>query len=197
MSVDNSVLEEFRKLFEGVDNEEVRQAVLYVESCYDPNTPSHNISRIGAMTSIMNLHTYFPDRNAFFKKAEPLIERVMEHLADLGYREDISTYQEHKLVGSTQWREYSKNPHKPIGVMKGDLTVEEANRARGLERFQGALRYYFGIEEDIDKFLVNISLEPLDADGNTVRDPRVLDDRLEPVPTSYIPDFPYRRENLQ
>ena len=73
------------------------------------------------------------------------------------------------------------------------MSVEEANRARELARRQTALGVYF---VNVNDDFVQVSLEPLDVEGNTVRDPQLLDDDLNVLPTIYSDDFPYRRPDL-
>ena len=110
-------------------------------------------------------------------------------MIEQGYRVDYHTWQEHRLIGSTVSKNFAEEPHKPLGILRGNLTIEEAQTARRLATFSSAIGRYFYLDG-----FVAISLEQLNVDGNTVRDPQVLDDKLNPIATNYSDDFPARRK---
>jgi hypothetical protein len=104
----------------------------------------------------------------------------MEHL----------TYQEHVLAGRPICDMYKRIPHKPVGVIDGRLKVEEAAQLRHEKGRMAAQGRYFGMPGTS----VQVSLEALTIEGETKRDPRVLNERMEPMNTNYSDDFPYRRK---
>ena len=67
--------------------------------------------------------------------------------------------------------------------------IQEARKRIGLR----AHGYYFGLGAD----LVGISVEPVDSEGRTIRDPVPLREDGEPINTSeynYAGNFPFRRK---
>lgn len=180
------ILNEFKEILKNVQDSRVGESLDYVEKCLNLNTPSHEISIIELVAETYRLIRSIEEKNK--DKFESLVEKVENILIERGYRTDTNTYQEHQLMGSTVWKGYAEEPHKPIGVIKGDLTLEEAVKARELERMQGALGHYFCRDG-----FVTISLETLNEQGNTIRDPQLLDINLNPIQTSYSSDFPFRR----
>lgn len=102
-----------------------------------------------------------------------------------GYLSDalISSWQEHTLAGSTTSYEYSEHPYKPLGVIHlmrklGQVGLREvgnaqASLARELAVFTVAHHKYYGIRSGGKS--LPVFLEPLGADGNTIRDPRAID----------------------
>ena len=183
----NPLLQELNDITATIRDDRRDEFVSYVEMCLDPDTPSHQLG-ILELNNGFFLYRSVPEEHR--DRFEAIIGEVESRLRERGYRTNINTWQEHTLLGSTVSREYEKEPHKPIGIIEGELSIEEAQRARELAGRYRAFGNYFWL----DRSLVSISLEPLDSDGNTVRDPCVLDDRLNPVATSYSDNFPARRE---
>jgi len=181
-----SLIQELTEITALVDDERKEKVLGYVAKCLDSDTPTYNVSPLG-LQNAFSLYRSVPEEHQ--QRFEEIIDEVGKKMHQRGYREDYQTWQEHTLIGSTVWREYEKEPHKPIGVIKGDLSVAEAQKARELARRQNAFGNYFGLDD-----MVSISLESLDENGNTIRDPRVLDDALNPIATNYSVDFPARRE---
>jgi stage V sporulation protein SpoVS len=112
------------------------------------------------------------------------------------------TYQEHTLVGSTQNRSHASDPYKVIGVIEGNLTVDEAQEIRSEGKTMGGLAVYF---LNVGRTFVNMTLESLDEEGRTIRDPRIvsilikekgeyIDKEVNPDETKYSPNFPFRRD---
>ena len=182
----NPILQEYQTILGKVSGKRAKEVLDYIANCLNPDAPSHLISRGGLLTTTLALWREIDPNDS--QRYEELGKQVDKILEERGYRDNIYTWQEHKIIGSTVWIKYSEEPHKPIGIIMGEFTVEEANRARQLAKRQSAFGQYFGLDD-----LIKVSLEPLDENGNTVRDPRVLDDKLEPVPTQYSPDFPFKR----
>ena len=180
------LVQELTEITASVSDGKKVEVLGYVAKCLEPNTPTYEVSPLSLENAFV-LYRSVPEEHR--QRFEEIIDEVGKRMHERGYREDYHTWQEHTLMGSTVWIEYGKEPHKPIGVIKGDLSVAEAQKARELARRQSAFGRYFGLDD-----MVSISLEPLDETGNTVRDPRVLDDGLNPVATNYSADFPARRE---
>ncbi|OGM01817.1 hypothetical protein A3K72_03385 [Candidatus Woesearchaeota archaeon RBG_13_36_6] len=198
MGIENQILAEFWEIFKKVDTEEdakkAVEAYDYLDKCFDPNTPSHEIflgevyriTHRGELSHLIKRE----DQNRY----EKLVEQVEQILIQRGYRyaDYYLTSQEHRILDPSAPHVCEDEPYKPVGITNGKLTVEEAKRARELARYTTAFKRWFCMQEDGK--LVKVSLEPLDKDGNTIIDPQVLDDMLNPVPTQYSDDFPFRRE---
>ena len=113
------------------------------------------------------------------------INMEMEHaLSERGYRSDsdICTWQEHQLAGSTVSISYSEQTYKPLGRIDSEmgrrrehklLEIGEAKVARELSGFTGVHFGYYGLPDDGRR--LHVFFEPLDSNGNTVRDPRAID----------------------
>src|SRR3989344_324979 len=162
-------------IMRGANPTDAKASFEFVAACLDPNTPSH----------LLSLHQIARETFKYFHQVEPQDQARLEEIADQvdrvlrerGYREDILTYQEHTLLGSTVWIKYAEQPHTPIGIVTGKLSVDEANKARQLSKIHSAFGHFFGASEN----LVPISLELLDANGITMRDPQLLNKNLEYV----------------
>ncbi len=175
---------------------------------YDPNTPSHELSfqlvnNLRALTHHINPQ----DEELLYEISDAISDR----LSEMGYRSsDANTYQEHILIGSTEWIEYSKWPHRPIMVIRDSAKVvvkdgkqkcaiikqpspeiiAEAQKARQLARYMGARGKYFGLQE----LFCTITVEPLDEKGDTVRDPQLVDsESFQNLPFTQSEDFPFKR----
>lgn len=142
------------------------------------DTPSHLIS----LRRFRNLQH-------FISVPDDLVLKVITNLKSKGYRDNIYTYQEHQIFGSTM-NEYSDEPYIPIGFLAGELSLSEIAKARSLEKIFEATGYYF----NNCALFVTASLEPLDSIGRTIRDPILLNDSLYPISFEYSKNFPCRRE---
>ena len=173
-------------IMRGANPTDAKASFEFVAACLDPNTPSH----------LLSLHQIARETFKYFHQVEPQDQARLEEIADQvdrvlrerGYREDILTYQEHTLLGSTVWIKYAEQPHTPIGIVTGKLSVDEANKARQLSKIHSAFGHFFGASEN----LVPISLELLDANGITMRDPQLLNKNLEYVTAKQSNDFPFK-----
>lgn len=162
-----------------------------IQGHVDPTTPSHEISLGSLMQlAISVFNSEIPMHQDILK---PILKKVERDLIDRGYRNGTKTPQEHKLNGSSGYSPYQDDPYKPIGIITKLLTVEEARKARTLEKRFGAMGSYFCLPSET----VNASMELLDSHGNTICDPLVLNKDLVAVETNYSMDFPFRRENSQ
>lgn len=163
--------------------------LFFIRNCLDP-------SCLGPEISIKGLSSYLLElRLQLGLKKNPLVENIFDQarsaLFQKGYREEklIYTYQEHRLFGSSVFEQEPAEFYKPIGLMLDELTVEESRKARSLIKFFNALSEYFCV----DGFFTPVSLELLDQNGRTASDPVRLGHDLNPLPTVYSKDFPYRR----
>lgn len=164
----------------------------YLEECFSPDTPSHNIS-IGSINMGFGrlYNSVNPDQ---WEVYESLKDQVVAWFEAIGYRDKIKTPQEDRLIGGSEDTKHTDNPYKPIGLILGEMTIEEARRARELARVCGALTSHYVIEEPENKMAINVTLEPLDNDGNTIQDPRPVDSQLNPIEKfSKAESFPYKR----
>ncbi len=198
MGIEDQILAELSEILHNLDTEEAisMEAYDYVVKCFDPNTPSHEIllgevyriTHRGELSHLIKRE----DQNRY----EKLVEQVEQILIQRGYRyaDYYLTSQEHRILDSSAPHVCEDEPYKSVGVTNGKLTVKEAKRARELARYTTASKRWFCMQKDGQ--LVKVSLEPLDENGNTIRDPQVLDDMLNPVPTQYSDDFPFRREGV-
>ena len=159
-----------------------------------PWTPSYEISLDAVQVDLLNcFRTLDPSKVQLLQDTIRLLEQT---LSERGYRKDIHTHQEHVLVGSSGSGTTDKAtnfPYTPCGILTGKLSIEEANFARGLESIMyGVLGSYFGLKEDSD--FVAVTLEPLDVRGATIRDPRMVNEKLEvSVNRRLTADAPYVR----
>jgi hypothetical protein len=186
--MDDYLLIEFKSLLSkapGYMVYEIPEAINYVSSIFDPSTPTEKLSFGDLWVMGAKLVNSVPQE--YKQKLDDTIDQLVSVLKDRGYRTNTYTYQEHELMGSTTWIGYSKTPYRPIGITMGELTIPEANKARALEKCISAVAKHFCLSQD-----PMVSLEPLDEEGNIIRNPQVLDDLLRPVPeTRYNPEFPY------
>lgn len=120
-----------------------------------------------------------------------LRDAAVRMLERQGYRrlEDILTGQELRLECGTP--DYPEHPYKPSGLVCGKLLPEEVSRARQLQRAFPVFGAFYSLAEDT----VPASLEPLDHEGNTIRDPVPLNYDMKPVQRYAISaDFPWPRQ---
>jgi len=88
-----------------------------------------------------------------------------------GRKDDVLTPMEIMLLGRKVDEQYKTNPYTPIGIQRRRLSVEEVSTVRAEEKF-------FELETDLFtgyKYPIALSLEPLNAKGETERGPLVLD----------------------
>ena len=165
----------------------------YINKCFSPDTPSHEIgtSRLGLEFQSCRDYVRPEDKESYIS----LDMQAINFLREMGYRtsSEILTPQEHNLFGSDVPK--NNEPYKPFGLITGELTLEEAIKARELTKTSFAFtpKYYHIKNHDED--FVTISLESLDKDGNTIRDPQPLDENLNPISNYKKSDkFPFRRD---
>jgi hypothetical protein len=145
---------------------------LLIEQVCDPKTLTYELSPVRAASAF-----YAYD---LFRKVPPneqdaytlLGQNVQRLLMDIGYRGNIGTYQENMIMGGTQSEEHAKKPYIPVGILEGKLGVEETRQARRLSIACTAWDTYYGLTNHSK---IPVSLEPLDEEGRTLRDPRPVD----------------------
>ncbi|MFA6489733.1 MAG: hypothetical protein WCT52_03540 [Candidatus Micrarchaeia archaeon] len=137
----------------------------------DAKSPSWQFSVGMGMKSLSGFNLW-PYTDGWKKTARELASFIDNALRAKGYRGNgsILTWQEHRLIGSTI--DYMVSPYMPIGIETGKLSIEEAKLARELVVFEDFIACHFGNSPAL--FYVPALLEPLDANGLTVRDPRQI-----------------------
>jgi len=195
----NQILVEFKEILGKIKSkphsDSAKDALNYLEKCFDSSIPTHKISLLGlSRYKFYFNHLLEKDRERYTE----LIKQVEKTLYDKGYRpaSDFLNYQEHLLIGSSMFEEEKKkcikNPYLCVGIIDKKINVQEAKKARDLVKTVKAIPLYFCL--DTHDF-VNISLEPLDNKGNTIRDPSLINDKMRLLPTKYSKDFPFRRSD--
>ncbi len=183
------------------EDEQAIQDFRYVSLCLDQRTPPHEIlfGRLGN-----NIGYLCSD----FGKALEVETEITALLRERGLVNTglLETPQEHGLGGTPS---YKLDPYIPTGVQgddrgiiqPGTLSIKEAGKARALQVRTTARSDYF-IDPSANCFadwvpnIVYVTLEPLDENGRTVRDPRLIDNELNVVETRYADNFPFRRSGL-
>ena len=205
----SEVLNRFRTAVAIIQNDPyVTAAIRYIQSCFDPATPTYELSSHRVEEAVTRIRDRLPSvlpieagTNVF--SAQTYLQK---RFAEMGFLPErlIRTIQEHKLIGSSFDRhpEVYEKPHRPNGLHTNELNLEEVKRARELQGRAFAFATYFEdppesvFVEDARNY-VWVTLEPLDENGNTVRDPQlvaVVEKKLVAVETKYKPNFPFRRE---
>lgn len=174
--------------------EEFQGLRAYLERCFSSDIPSHK-------RRITDLSLEFAHRHRFVRPEDAaaydsLRKQGIKLLENMGYRSNIWTSQEHALGGSSG--QVPTDPYKPLGLLDGTLTLEETRRSRELSRIAGASITFFEFPDTTfpkDVLSITVTLEPLDDEGNTIRDPQPLNRNLQPI-TNYrkTGEFPYRRD---
>ncbi len=145
-----------------------KEAKKIVERLMDESTPAYHFSNTTSW-AMFNLNTLLSREKMDLINA--LATATDEVLKARGFRDDIQTWQEHALLGSTVWIGYKEKPYLPIGIFKGEVSIEEVKYARELELCFASHRHYYGVEDE-NLAVVKIVNEALDSAGNTIRDPR-------------------------
>lgn len=175
--------------------EEFADLITYVNKCFDPSTKTHLID----VNKITRKFVQLPKQYILNKKGfYDVLQEALVFLDNLGYVGGNLhlTYQEHRLVGGTEQDErILKNPYMPIGLAEGKIGIDKARKSRELDVVSGSFPKYFGLEKLFEYGGFYVNLEPLDDDGNTIRDPVPLDKELNPI-LNYkkSEDFPFKRQ---
>ena len=158
-------------------------------------TPTYKLSIFDATLDPYQLISSLKDREKGLPIIKQLAGGLTAMLQERGYRNNIETHQEHLLFGSSgsglnpTAKEF---PYAVGAILNREISVEEARRARELERFKGANGSYWGREE---LFLYDASmlLPPIDDSGNTVRDPVLVDKDGNVIADKLVDGAPYKR----
>ena len=123
------------------------------------------------------------------------------------------TAQEHALQLGTVLPEWHSDPYKDTRLIEANygldgngkeifskpMTLKEVNSERMEKGYFLALAQFFILypEEANETPFVRLSLEPLDENGRTIKDPQVLDDERYGKIERYVctNDFPYLRKD--
>lgn len=151
---------------------------------------------IGSMMAYSRKYTG-KDKNEVEKAIASLAREVNGAFEEKGIYSvgNLMTGQEHSLMGSSG-QANSQEPWKPRILLErqgADIDLLNAQRERQ-GSFPTLLAQYFGLKVYRDTF-VQVSLEPLDKNGNTIRDPVPLDEKGQALQI-YVKssDFPFMRE---
>ena len=175
------------------DTQRLTELKRYLEKCFSPDSPSHIINISTINMSFWRSYNLVSPRH--FDDYESLREQVVAWFKAIGYRDNIKTPQEDRLTGGSEDLEYADQLYKPIGLIKGEMTIEEARKARELARVSSALRNHYIVEGQENQMYISVTLEPLDVDGNTIRDPIPVDYQLSPLEHfEKAKSFPHRRD---
>ena len=171
------------------------EEVLKVREKYlGDNLSSHRFSLMGAHIDSYRLIRNLEKRDEGTLLLDKLAEALALMLQESGYRNNIHTHQEHLLFGSSGsglTKNAHENPYIVGGVLMGDITVEEARRARGLEYMAGnALGRHWGYDDELHCLL----LSEIDDNGITLRDPVLADFDGVVLAERLVEGAPYRRE---
>lgn len=148
-----------------------RDAKLLVERLFDPSTPTYQFS-LRKGSECRDIPSGLLNRYSFFN----ITRELREILKARGYRElvEIWTGQEHRIIGSSNLN--NAMAYVPIAVFENHLTLEEVRRARELSLVIVNAGHSYYCTDRKDALITGaVSLEPLDMDGKTIRDPRAID----------------------
>lgn len=135
-------------------------------------------------------------RAAGVERGSPLYKETfgISQEADLYSSENLRSPQEFALIQSARGEEGISPTTEPYRIMALDkgVSLEDIQEARNRIGLS-AHGSYFGLDTD----LVGISVEPVDSEGRTIRDPLPLREDGKPMTTSeynYAGNFPFRRK---
>ncbi len=162
------------------------------EKYLSETTPTYELSIMGATVDPYNLIHSLKDKASGL----PVIKRMAEGLTALlhekGYRNNIETHQEQVLFGSSDSGlnpNANEFPYTVGAILNGEITIEEARRARKLEHLK---RNIIGVHWGIDG-LHCILLPEIDDNGLSVRDPILVDSRGNVLAEKLVKGAPYKR----
>ena len=146
---------------------------LLVEKIFDAKTLTFEINVGGSIWMPFFTITRLLEEEK--QKGFENLRKDVEHLLlDVGYRENVSTWQEYALTGGAKWIEHPSYASR--GVLAGEITVAEAKKARELLIITEALSEYYGLEDK--GYSISVLYELLDDKGETARTPRPVDKKI-------------------
>jgi len=165
----------------------------YFLDCINQETPSEKRS----LVKLIRMHFDNAKENIQDEDIEEYMRLRNESekwLKSVGYRYGTRTAQEHNLSLGIVEEKYMKEPYKPTGLISGHIILEEARKSRELEKFFGsiAIRKFYNVDDKNKRILFN--LEDLDEGGNTLMDPRLIDEDFNFIEGyKKSENFPFRR----
>ncbi len=182
----------FDKLKKATTNpEEVKKLC---EKYLSGNTPTYELSIMSATVDPYNILPSLKDRETGLPIIEQLAKSLTDMLLERGYRNNIETHQEHLLGGSSGSGlnpNANEFPYIVGAILNNEITIEEARKARELEKLYGAIGKYWGIE-DYERGTIML-LPPIDDSGKTIRDPFLVDRNGNVIAEKLVEGAPYRR----
>ena len=155
-------------------------------------TPTYELSIMSATIGPYNLIHSLKDRESGLPIIKQTAEGLTALLHERGYRNNIETHQEHVLCGSSGSGlnpNANEFPYTVGAVLNGEITVEEARRARKLEYLHGnAIGKHWGLDG-----IHCILLPEIDEKGLTVREPFLVDSKGNVLAEKLVDGAPYKR----
>ncbi len=189
--------EEIRELFERLKEattkpkEEIERLC---EKYLSETTSTHRLSIMGATIDPYNFFYYLIDKERGLPIIEQLAEKLTALLHERGYRNNVETYQEHRLCGSSGSGcnpNAEEFPYTVGAILNGKITIEEARRARELGYLCGnAYSGHWGFD---DGEIYCIILPEIDDNGLSVRDPVLVDSTGRILAEKLVDGAPYKR----
>lgn len=158
-------------------------------------TPTHELNIMGATIDPYNLVSSLKDRETGLSIIKQLAGGLTALLHERGYRNNIETHQEHLLSGSSGSGlnpNANEFPYTVGAILNSQITVEEARKARELEKFHGAIGKYWGIEDWMEHGAIML-LPPIDDFGKTIRDPVLVNRKGKVIAEKLVEGAPYKR----
>jgi hypothetical protein len=187
-------LEEMKNLFGRLKNMSIEpeKVVKLCGKYFSGDTPTYELSILGARRDAYSLSRFLNDRDSGLPIIEELSRELMSFLFGKGYRNNILTYQEHLLSGSSG-SGLNENPGKfpyTVGaVLNNNISVREAKKARKLNYIIGsALGKYWGVEG-----LHLLLLSEINDKGVTIKDPLLVDLKGNVVAKKLVDGAPFKR----
>lgn len=185
---------EVKDLFDRI--REASNEPLWVESLegkyFSPNDSDWEFSHpTDATIDVMKLYRTLKDPEKSDADLERLADLLNNLLFERGYRDDIFTHQEHRLMGSSGSGTTDKGhefPYTVCGILAGNMKVKETRRARDLVKYSSGIGKYWGLQS-----FVTVLLPPIDDQGNTIGEPKVVDTNDNVIADTLVAEAPYKR----
>lgn len=150
---------------------------------------------MGATADPYNLVPYLKDSETGLLLITQLAVNLTALLRERGYRNNIETYQEHRLCGGSGSNPTANEfPYTVGAILNNQISVEEARKARELESPFGAIVKYWGIEDWMERDDIGGMLLPsIDDSGRTIRDPVLADKSGNVIAERLVKGAPFKR----